>query len=413
MGMVSPLGANCEDSFAQALTGQGAVGKAPDAILKWLPNALAAVVPDRAFTQLLPQDQGLDRAVQLALIASREALSDAQFDSAIDNNELALERVGVNVGIGLAGAVTLDALYNRFYEKLHSGDPTQNPIVVHPLSVPRLMPNAAAAAISMANGFKGATQTYCVACASSAMAIGEAYRSIKHGYLDAVVVVGAEAMIAPGALIAWNALRVLAKPNPQNIAASCRPFSAGRNGFVMGEGAACLILESEEHAQRRGAKIKARLSGYATSSDAAHITAPNSDGQIRAMRSALEDAALAPQMIGYINAHGTATEIGDVVETQSIRAVFGEHADKLMVSSTKSMHGHLIGAGGTTELVLSIMMLNSGSVAPTAYLDKADPQCDLDYVPLVARHQQDIQAVMSNSFAFGGSNAVLIVQKPV
>jgi 3-oxoacyl-[acyl-carrier-protein] synthase II len=245
------------------------------------------------------------------------------------------------------------------------------------------------------------------------MAIGEAYRSIKHGYLDAVVVVGAEAMIAPGSLIAWNALRVLAKPNPQNIAASCRPFAAGRNGFVMGEGAACLVLESEQHALRRGAKIKARLSGYATSSDAAHITAPNSDGQIRAMQGALEDAELAPQMIGYINAHGTATEIGDVVETKSIRAVFGEHADTLMVSSTKSMHGHLIGAGGTTELVLSIMMLNSGSIAPTAYLDKADPQCDLDYVPLVARHQQDIQAVMSNSFAFGGSNAVLIVQKPV
>ncbi len=408
MGMVSPLGVNCEDSFAQALSGHGAVGKAPDAILKWLPNALAAVVPDQAFAQLEPHEQGLDRAVQLALIASREALSDAQFD----RSTLVLERIGVNVGIGLAGAVTLDALYNRFYEKLHSGDARQNPIVVHPLSVPRLMPNAAAAAISMENGFKGATQTYCVACASSAMAVGEAYRSIKHGYLDVVVVVGTEAMIAQGALIAWNALRVLAKPNPQNIAASCRPFAAGRNGFVMGEGAACLILESQEHAQRRGARIKARLTGYATSSDAAHITAPDCEGQIRAMRGALEDAALAPQAISYINAHGTATEIGDVVETQSIRAVFGEHANKVMVSSTKSMHGHLIGAGGATELALSIMMLNSGSIAPTAYLDQVDPQCDLDYVPIVARHQQVLQAVMSNSFAFGGSNAVLIAQKP-
>ncbi len=219
-------------------------------------------------------------------------------------------------------------------------------------------------------------------------------------------------MIAPGSLIAWNALRVLAKPNPQDVAASCRPFAVGRSGFVMGEGAACLILESQEHAERRGAKIKARLSGYATSSDAVHITAPTSEGQIRAMQGALEDAALAPQMIGYINAHGTATEIGDVVETQSIRAVFGKHADALMVSSTKSMHGHLIGAGGTTELVLSIMMLNSGSIAPTAYLDTVDPQCDLDYVPLTARHGYEIKAVMSNSFAFGGSNAVLIAQKP-
>ena len=407
MGMVSPLGTNCEDSFAQALTGQGAVGKAPPAILKWLPNALAAVVSEQVFAGLSPQEQGLDRAVKLALIASREALSDAHFDG----KQLALDRVGVNVGVGLAGAVTLDALYDRFYEKLHSGDPLQNPIVVHPLSVPRLMPNAAAAAISMENGFKGATQTYCVACASSAMAIGEAYRSIRHGYLDAVVVVGTEAMIAPGSLIAWNALRVLAKPNAQDVAASCRPFAAGRSGFVMGEGSACLILESEEHAERRGARIKARITGYANSSDATHITAPDFDGQVRAMRGALEDAGMTPQMIGYINAHGTATDIGDVTETQSIRAVFGAHADALMVSSTKSMHGHLIGAGGTTELLLSIMMLNSGSIAPTAYLDQVDPRCDLDYVPLTARHQQKLQAVMSNSFSFGGSNAVLIAQK--
>ena len=276
MGMVTPLGANCEDSFAKALSGQGAVGKAPEAILKWLPSAMAAVVPQQVFARLLPEEEGLDRSVQLALIASREALSDAQFDSAT----LSRERIGVNVGIGLAGAVTLDALYNRFYEKLHSGDVRQNPIVVHPLSVPRLMPNAAAAAISMANGFKGATQTYCVACASSAMAIGEAYRSIKHGYLDAVVVVGAEAMIAQGSLIAWNALRVLAKPTPENIAASCRPFASGRNGFVMGEGAACLVLESQEHAQRRGAKIKASCTGYANNSDGVHITAPSSEVHI-------------------------------------------------------------------------------------------------------------------------------------
>lgn len=404
IGLLTPLGLTRQASFERLLRAEGAVRPAAAEITQWLPNALSADV-DPAFAQQLDRnEQGLDRATQLALLASREALADARAEAW----DLDRDRIGVYAGIGLGGATTGEALYKRLHESLQAG---RNPTVMHPLSVPRLMPNAATAAISMANQFRGPTHTYSVACSSSAMALGEACRTIRHGYADAIVVVGAEAMNVPGVFMAWNALRVMAKPHPDDPAASCRPFDQDRSGFVLAEGAAALVLETAESALRRGANIYGELCGYGSSSDAEHLTLPSSAGQYRAIRMALDDAGLAPEAIDYVNAHGTATEAGDVIESETLAQVFGDHARRLPVSSTKALHGHLIGAAGATEFAFSLLALRSGSIPPTAYLDQPDPRCTLDYVPREARHGQTLRAVMSNSFAFGGSNVSLIARR--
>jgi 3-oxoacyl-[acyl-carrier-protein] synthase II len=303
-------------------------------------------------------------------------------------------------------------LYARYFSAFHGGGQgRKSATVMHPLSVPRMMANASMALVAMRYGFRGMGNTYSVACASSAIATGEAYRAIRHGYLDAAVVIGTEALLTAGSLVAWNALRVMARPDPQRPSASCKPFSADRTGFVLGEGGAALVLESQARAARRGARPRAELAGYGCSSDAKHLTAPSVEGQSAAMRQALSEAQLSPSAIQYLNAHGTATDAGDVTESASIREVFGASAAQLAVSSTKAVHGHLIGAGGALELALSIMAMESGSIPPTAHLDKPDPRCDLDYVPREARHGCRIDAVMSNSFAFGGSNAALVARR--
>lgn len=404
IGLLTPLGLTRQASFERLLRAEGAVRPAAPEITQWLPHALSADV-DPAFAQPLDRnEQGLDRATQLALLASREALADARAEAW----DLDRDRVGVYAGIGLGGATTGEALYKRLHESLQAG---RNPTVMHPLSVPRLMPNAATAAISMAHQFRGPTHTYSVACSSSAMALGEACRTIRHGYADAIVVVGAEAMNVPGVFMAWNALRVMARPHPDKSVASCRPFDKDRSGFVLAEGAAALVLETAESALRRGATVYGELCGYGSSSDAEHLTLPSSAGQYRAIRMALDDAGMAPEAIHYLNAHGTATEAGDVIESETIAQAFGDHARHLPVSSTKALHGHLIGAAGATEFAFSLLALQSGSIPPTAYLDNPDPRCPLDYVPREARHGQNLRAVMSNSFAFGGSNVSLIARR--
>ncbi|HYR25981.1 MAG TPA: beta-ketoacyl-[acyl-carrier-protein] synthase family protein [Aquabacterium sp.] len=407
LGMLTPLGANKTDSFAAALAAHSAIRALPEdrcAGLTHILQAPAAVEPG----PLLDRAQaGLDRAAQFALLATQEALTEAELEAAPWPDA---SRVGIYVGIGFGGAETVDGLYTRYFQALHGGKGRQA-TVMHPLSVPRMMANATAAAISMRHGIRGATYTYSVACASSAVAAGEALRAIRHGYLDAAIVVGTEAMLTPGSIVAWNALRVMARPDDTDPAASCKPFAADRTGFVLGEGAAALVLESTAHAARRGRPALAELAGYGCSSDAHHLTAPSVEGQVTAMTQALREAGLAPEQVQYLNAHGTATDAGDVIETQSIQAVFGAAADQLAVSSTKAVHGHLIGAGGTVELGLSLMALQSGSIPPTAHLHQPDPRCPLDYVPLQARHGCDIQAVMSNSFAFGGTNACLVARR--
>lgn len=406
--IICPLGANKAATFAGALEARSGIGLPPADVAAWLPNIVVAQACVEPQTLLERADHGLDRATQFALVAAAQAIAEADFTCPATD----AQRVGVFVGIGFGGAQTTDSLYTRFYNTL--SDPHlkhKDPTVMHPLTVPRIMANATAAAISMRYGLKGPSNTYTVACASSAIAIGEAYRAIRHGYLDAAVVVGTEAMITPGVMMGWNALRVMAKPDTQDISRSCRPFSIGRSGFVIGEGAAAMVLENASRSAQRSTPILAELAGYGCSSDAQHLTAPSVDGQADAMRQALQEAGLAPGQIQYINAHGTATDAGDVVETQSIHKAFGSAARQLAVSSTKSMHGHLIGAAGALELVLSIEAMNSGSLPPTAHLDTPDPRCDLDYLPLRARHGVHVEAVMSNSFAFGGSNVSLVARR--
>jgi len=407
-GIICPLGADKATSFAAALQARSGIVACPADIAGRLPHIVVAPATVEPHTLLERADQGLDRAAQFALVAVAQAISEAGFTCPPGDSR----RVGVFVGIGFGGSQTSDSLYARYYQTL--SDPSlkhKDPTVMHPLTVPRIMANAAAAAITMRYKLHGPSNTYSVACASSAIAIGEAYRAIRHGYLDAAVVVGTEAMLNAGAMLGWNALRVMAKPDAIDPSRSCRPFASDRSGFVIGEGAAALVLESVARSSQRGARALAELAGYGCSSDAQHLTAPSVDGQAYAMQQALQEAGLAPEQIQYINAHGTATDAGDVTETQSIHQAFGAAARQVAVSSTKSMHGHLIGATGALELALSIEAMNSGSLPPTAHLDKPDPRCDLDYIPLQARHGCQVEAVMSNSFAFGGSNVSLIARR--
>ncbi|UXI66181.1 beta-ketoacyl-[acyl-carrier-protein] synthase family protein [Tahibacter amnicola] len=409
MGAITPLGPDLPASFNRLMTGEGAIGEAPAAVKQWLPDAIAARIDDSFDERLGRQERTLDRATKFALLAAREAMADAT----LSLTEEEKDRAGVFSGIGMGGAATLDQIYERFYKRLHRVDgETGNPTVVHPFTVPTAMANASVAWLSILGGMRGPTQTYSVACSSSAVALGEAYRAIKHGYAEVIVVVGTEAMLLPGPFVAWNALRVMASRAQDNIAASCRPFSRDRCGFVLGEGAAALVLESEERVRRDGRRCYAEFSGYGMSSDASHITMPSTDGQIRAIRRALDDARCAPESIGYINAHGTATDAGDISETNAIKQVFGDHAHRLAVSSTKSMHGHLIGGAGALEFAIAVKALERGCVPPTAYLTDVDPRCDLDYVPQHGRECAGLSAVISNSFAFGGTNVSLVARAP-
>ena len=409
IGAFCPLGADAASSMDRALAGHGAIGPAPASVCEWMPGSLAAQAPD-PLPWLDRQGQSLDRATQLALVACGEALSQSGLlkePVPVDRN-----RIGIYGGIGFGGAQTIDALYTRYHEAVANHAQTgRNPTLMHPLSVPRMMPNAPVAAVSMKHGLRGSSYTYSVACASSAVALGEAMRALRQGWMDAAVVFGTEAMINPGAYMAWNALRVLATNDGTDAFMSCRPFDRQRSGFVLGEGAACLVLERADLAGERMAKPLAELCGYGTSSDATHLTAPSREGQERAMRDALADAGLLPEDIGYLNAHGTATEAGDTIEAQSIRSVFGSHTDHLPVSSTKGLHGHLIGAAGALELALSVMALHRGALPATAGLVEPDPSCDLLHILKSARPAPGLNAVMSNSFAFGGSNACLIARR--
>ena len=275
------------------------------------------------------------------------------------------------------------------------------------------MPNAAAANIAIEFGLQGPCYTYTIACASSAVAVGEAFRAVSSGAVDLALAGGAEAFLTLGILKAWEALMTLAVVDKAKPESSCRPFAKDRTGFVPGEGAGALVLESYDHAVARGADIVGEIVGFGVSNDALHLSRPEQAGQIRAMRMALDQArerGVDAAEIGYINAHGTATKIGDKVETESIKAVFGAHAARLAISSTKALHGHLMGAGGAIEFIATLLSLQRKVIPPTAHLYTPDPECDLDYVPLKSRELPQLNAAQSNSFAFGGSNAVLIAR---
>lgn len=342
----------------------------------------------------------MDRVSQFALVAAREAMAQAGLGSALAGQQP--ERFGVSVGTGSGGAGSLEAAYFSLLE--------QKVARLRPMTVVLAMNNATAAHLSMEFGLKGPSSTVSNACASSATAIGDAFRQIRHGYADAMLVGGSDALLTKGTIKAWQAMHTLAKPHADGPQASCRPFSSDRSGLVLSEGSAMLVLEDWDTAKRRGATILAELAGYASTTDAHHLTQPEAQGQAAAMTLALRDAALNALDIGYLNAHGTATDIGDVVETNAIKLAFNSVAYALPISSTKALHGHAMGAAGAMEFLASVMTLRTGQLPATAFLETPDPRCDLDYLPLQSRESQGLGAVMSNSFAFGGSNAVLIAK---
>jgi 3-oxoacyl-[acyl-carrier-protein] synthase II len=304
----------------------------------------------------------------------------------------------------MGGAHTTDQSYHTLF--------AQRSDRIEPYTVLNAMNNAPAAWIGIDHGISGPLLTYSTACSSSAVALGEGARRIQYGELDIVVAGGAEAPLVLGVLRAWQAMRTLASQDSKDPSASCRPFSRTRTGLVLGEGAAFAVLEDWEHAVHREATIHAELSGYGLTSDVAHITRPTVDGQAKAIQAALRSACLEPAAIDYINAHGTATLQNDAVETAAIKTVFGERARTMPISSTKSMHGHLLGAAGALEFVIAVMSMRCSTVPPTMHLDSPDPVCDLDYVAGRARSGVRLKYVMSNSFAFGGTNAVLIAGSP-
>lgn len=394
LGVVSAVGETVPRFWESLTQGRSGVRRLPGR-----DDVVAASVDfdaETRFTRM--QLTTLDRFAQFALVAADEALRQAR----LEGPGLCAPRTGVYFGSGIGGAGALEAAYRAYL------DPSQGR--VGPMTIVLTMANAAAAHISLRHGIRGPTLTYSVACASAAVAIGEAFRAVRDGYLDAAVCGGSEALLVPGIVAGWSAMRVMAPPDAKDAAQSCRPFSLDRGGLVLGEGAGAIVLESFEHAAARGAEPLAELAGYGITSDASHLAKPLAEGQVAAMRAALDDAGLAPSAIGYVNAHGTATPVGDVVETESIKQAFGDHAKRLAVSSTKALHGHLLGASGAVELVAALMALRTGTLPPTSHLAQADPKCDLDYVPNTARSGVALEAVMSNSFAFGGTNAVLVAR---
>jgi 3-oxoacyl-[acyl-carrier-protein] synthase II len=363
-------------------------------------DTVGAAVPGEPWTVLTrAQLATSDRLTQYAILAAASAIRDANLDLAAEDRD----RIGVAVGTSLGGAISQEAAYADILGRGASR--------LSPFTLVKVMYNGPAAHLGMTHEIAGPSLTYTTTCSSSAVSIGEAMRQIRHGYADVMLAGGAEALFAFVSIKAWQALQVLAPERADNVAATCRPFSRDRNGTVLGDGAAFVVLEEYQHAIARGAPIYAELAGYGICNDCSHMTQPSVAGQSRAMRLALEDAQLAPSSIDYINAHGTGTLLNDLTETQAIKAVFGAHSRALAVSSTKSMHGHLVGSAGALELVISTLALQRQMAPPTANLDEPDPECDLDYVPHVGRTAR-IRAAMSNSFAVGGTGAVLVVREP-
>lgn len=400
MGIISPCGNNIGDFWAKIAAGKSGVRKISSEYANLLSAKIAAEVdfnPSDYFGK--KQVSYLDRVNQFALAAASEAWKDAVLS--LDAKEK--ERSGVYMGVGLGGANAIEDGYVRLFK--------QNEDRVKPLSVLMIMNNASASYISIEYGLTGPCLTISTACASSANAIGEAFRQIRDGYADVMLAGGAESFLTYGVFRSWEALRVLAAEDPEDPSKSCKPFSKNRSGLVLGEGAAVVVLEEMERAVRRGAPFYAEIIGYGSTSDAFHITKPSLEGQSRAISEALGDAQISPETVDYINAHGTATQWNDLLETQAIKKVFGDGAYKIPISSTKSMHGHAIGAAGAIEFVVSLLALKNQVIPPTINLDQPDPECDLDYVPNIGREGARVNTVMSNSFAFGGTNAVLLARK--
>jgi nodulation protein E len=352
------------------------------------PNA-AEVHGYRAIDFFDPKEADyLDRFSQFALLAAREAVTDSgiEFDK---------ENTAIVTGSCAGGQTSEDEGFHGLYAMKNTR--------FNPLSIPKVMANAGASRISLEYGITGPAYTVSTACSSANHAIGQAFWLVRNGVAETAIAGGSEAPFSMGMLKAWEAMRVVSQD-------TCRPFSRDRHGLILGEGAAMLVLEPLDHARARGAHIWGEIVGFGMSSDAHHITQPSAAGAAKAMSAALKDAAIAPDAVGYINAHGTGTSTNDVTETEAVRTVFGDHADKIPVSSTKSMHGHALGAAGAIEAAATLFAIHEGVIPPTANFTEADPACNLDVVPNTARAAL-VQYALSNSFAFGGLNAVLVLGK--
>ncbi len=401
LGLVTPLGTGLEKTWEALLQGKSGVRRITHFDATGFPTQIAAEVSDfdpSAFIEIKEQKK-MDRFIHFAVASAQMALDNSGLKITEDN----ADRVGVIVGSGIGGLPAIEHYHKVLLEKGHRR--------VSPFFIPMLIINLASGQISIRFGAKGPNSSVVTACASGSHAIGDAFKIIQRGDADAMIAGGTESVITPLSMAGFNAMKALSTRNNEPEKAS-RPFDRDRDGFIMGEGSGMVIMEDLDHAVGRGARIYAEIVGYGMTSDAYHITAPapNGEGAARCMAVALKDAAITPDAVDYINAHGTSTKYGDEIETVAIKTVFGDHAYRVAVSSTKSMTGHLLGAAGGVEAVISVLSIARGLVPPTINLDNPDPECDLDYVPHKHR-KMDVNIAMSNSFGFGGTNACLVFKR--
>lgn len=397
LGAVTPIGNDVKTAWENAINGKSGIGILTRLNPDDFPVKVASELKDFDPTKFIDQKEArkMDRFTQYAVASALMAVEDANLKITPEN----ADRIGVWIGSGIGGMETYEQQFKIFMEKGYRR--------VSPFFVPMMIPDMASGQVSIMLGAKGINSCTVTACATGTHSIGDAFKAIQRGDADVMITGGTEAPITTMAIAGFNAAKALStNPDPKT---ACRPFDLNRDGFIMGEGAGVIVLESLEFAKKRGAKIYAEIVGYGATGDAYHITAPapGGEGGVRAMRMALEDAGMQPEEIDYINAHGTSTEYNDKYETMAIKTVFGDHAYKLAISSTKSMTGHLLGAAGAVEAIFSVKAIEEGIIPPTINYETPDPECDLDYVPNESR-KQEVKAVLSNSLGFGGHNAALI-----
>ncbi len=403
LGLLTPLGTGVRKSWSALLEGRSGIDRITAFDTTDFPVKIAGEVSDFDPKDYIEEKEvrKMDRFIHLAIAASQMAFDDSALEITDDN----AERVGVIIGSGIGGMITIEKYHEILLDKGYRR--------MTPFFIPMLIINLAAGRVSMRFGAKGPNSAVCTACATGTHSIGDAFRVIQRGEADVMFAGGTEAVVSPLAVAGFAVMKALSRRNDEPQKAS-RPFDADRDGFVIAEGAGIVILEELEHARKRGARIYAEVAGYGMTGDAYHITAPSPDGDgpARCMKLTLEDAGVSPEVVDYINAHGTSTRFNDELETKAIKRVFGDHAYKLAVSSTKSMTGHQLGAAGGVEAVFSALSIYEGIVPPTINLDNPDPECDLDYVPHKAR-KMNVEYALSNSFGFGGTNACLLFKKHI
>ena len=399
MGVVTALGSDLDTLWRSLMEGKSGISQIEAFDTTDFPTKIAASVKDFNPEDYIDKKEArrMDRFVQFGIAASKKALDDAKLDMDQTNRD----RVGVIVGSGIGGLGTWEEQHRVLLEKGVKR--------VSPFFIPMMIANMASGHISMMIGARGPNTAAVSACATGTHSIGDAFKIIQRGDADVMVCGGAEATIRPIGMAGFCAMRAMSTRNDEPERAS-RPFDVDRDGFVMGEGAGVLVLESLEHALARGARIYAEVAGYGMSADAHHITEPDPEGPALCMTRAIQDAGFEPEQIDYINAHGTSTPVGDKSETRAIKAALGDHARNVAISSTKSMTGHLLGAAGGVEAVICALTLQHGMIPPTINLENQDPECDLDYVPNAPR-KADVRTAMSNSFGFGGHNATVVLTK--